>query len=311
MTFISPIQKIEHPLFINNKLHVFIKRDDLIHPIISGNKWRKLKHNIRYAKAQGYEGILSFGGAYSNHIHALAYATKEKNIQSIGIIRGEEHYQKNATLSQAIQWGMHCQFVDRKTYRLRNNDDYLADLQREYPTYLIVPEGGSNSLALPGVGEIITELNQQINYDTLMLPVGSGGTFAGLINADKNQHELLGIAVLKEADHIQQQVNSLLLKNTLTALNDTNKKWQLLSNFHRGGYAKFSAQDENRIYQFSQETGILFEPIYSGKMLLALLDLIDINHFAPEQTIVLLHTGGLQGINGLIEQKKLSSALSL
>ncbi len=310
MTFISSVQKINHQLFIKRKLNVHIKRDDLIHPIISGNKWRKLKYNIEYAKNEGYEGILSFGGAYSNHIHALAYATKQQCIKSIGIIRGEQHYQKNSTLSQAINWGMNCQFVDRKTYRLRNNAEYLADLQQQYVNYFIVPEGGSNTLALPGVGEVITELNQQLNYDTLILPVGSGGTFSGLINADRGQHELLGIAVLKEADHIQQQMQPLLNK-TNTVASPSNRKWQLLKDFHRGGYAKFSKEDEQKIYQFSQETGILFEPVYSGKMVLALLDLIANDYFTAGQTIVLLHTGGLQGLNGLVEQSRLSTPLSL
>ena len=320
MTLPSPVQQIKHPLFNKYNLKVFIKRDDLIHPIISGNKWRKLKHNILFAKEQGYLGILSFGGAYSNHIHALAYAAKEQGILSKGIIRGEQHYQTNATLSQAISWGMSCDFVDRKTYRLRQEPQYLANLQSQYPDYFIVPEGGSNTLALPGVGEVLSELNAQLSFDTLMLPVGSGGTFAGLIHADNNQHNLLGIAVLKEAHHIEEQIKALLdahnvnaeLVEKLDKGTNTNKpNWQLLDNFHRGGYAKFSVEDEQRMYQFVQDSGITFEPVYSGKMLLALLDLISDGYFKEEQTIVLLHTGGLQGINGLIEQKKLSTPLSL
>lgn len=315
MTLPSPIQQIKHPLFSDNKLKVFIKRDDLIHPIISGNKWRKLKHNIHFAKENGYLGILSFGGAYSNHIHALAYAAKEQGILSKGIIRGEQHYQHNTTLSQAIRWGMSCDFIDRKTYRLRQDPDYLARLQLQYPDYFIVPEGGSNILALPGVGEVITELKTQVDFDTLMLPVGSGGTLSGLIQADKNQHNILGIAVLKEAHHIKEQVQSLLaqcdIRKDIKENTSEHVKWQLFENFHRGGYAKFNVEDEQRIYQFVQESGITFEPVYSGKMLLALLDLISEGYFKQAQTIVLLHTGGLQGLNGLIEQKKLSTSLSI
>ena len=314
MNTLSPIQTIEHPLFEKYQLNVFIKRDDLIHPIISGNKWRKLKHNIIQAKKLGFKGVLSFGGAYSNHIHALAFACYQNKIKSLAVIRGESHYQDNATLQQAVAWGMKCEFVDRQTYRLRSNPDYLTRLQIQYPDYCIVPEGGSNSLAMAGVGEVITELNQQLAYDTLMLPVGSGGTIAGLIAADNNQHAILGIAALKEADYLRNSIKELLNDHLLATQQDQSNKiiksenWQLLTQFHRGGYAKFSAADEERIWQFNQTSQLTFEPVYSGKMLLAFLDLIEQGYFRPHEKIVLLHTGGLQGINGLIEQNKLSAS---
>ncbi|WDE04508.1 1-aminocyclopropane-1-carboxylate deaminase/D-cysteine desulfhydrase [Thalassomonas viridans] len=293
----SPLQTIQHPLFAKHKLDVKIKRDDLIHPIISGNKWRKLKYNLSHAKEQGYKGALSFGGSYSNHIHALAFACYQQQLPCLGIIRGEPEYAANCTLSQARQWGMELSFVDRQTYRLRHDPAYLQELQALYPDYFIIPEGGSNPLALPGVGEVISELNSQTGFDTLMTPVGSGGTLAGLVAADNNQHRLLGIAVLKQQDYLSREVNQLLADNAANYHN-----WQILNDFHRGGYAKFSPQDSERILAFNRQTGITFEPVYSGKMLLALLDLIEQEYFPPGHKIVLLHTGGLQGLGGLTER---------
>jgi 1-aminocyclopropane-1-carboxylate deaminase len=299
----SPLQTISHPLFKRHQLSVSIKRDDLIHPTISGNKWRKLKHNLINAKQLGCEGVLSFGGSYSNHIHALAFACQQQDLSSIGVIRGEVEYANNATLSEAQKWGMQLTFVNRITYKLRQDDDYLQTLRLQYPNYFIVPEGGSNPIAMVGVSEIITELNQQAEFDTLMTPVGSGGTLAGLVTADKDQHNLLGIAVLKDSkpsNYLQAEVNNLLADNVKLYHN-----WQLLTDYHRGGYAKFSDEDCQRILAFNQSTDITFEPVYSGKMLLAFLDLVEQGYFPAHHRIVLLHTGGLQGLNGLAERGKI------
>ncbi len=296
----SRLERIFHPIFENHQLIVSIKRDDNIHPIISGNKWRKLKYNLGFAKENNYTGIISFGGSFSNHIHALAFACQQQGLKSIGIIRGESDYASNYTLTMAQQWGMALNFVDRKTYRLREDTDYLENLKQKYPDYLLVPEGGSNKLALGGVGEIITELNQQCEFDTLLTPVGSGGTLAGLIQADNNQHQLLGISVLKQDGYLTEQVNHLLSEEQHFY------NWQILSAFHRGGYAKFSKEDEQRIVNFNLQTGFVFEPVYSGKMLLAFLDLIEQGYFSKGQRIVLLHTGGLQGIGGMLERKLLN-----
>jgi 1-aminocyclopropane-1-carboxylate deaminase len=297
----STLQTITHPIFDRNHLTVSIKRDDAIHPIISGNKWRKLKFNLSYAKTHNYSGVLSFGGSFSNHIHALAFACQQQGLKSIGVIRGEKEYASNFTLTMAQQWGMELHFVDRKTYRLRENKDYLAQLQKAYPDYLIVPEGGSNALALTGVGEVITELNQQCEFDTLLTPVGSGGTLAGLIKADNNQHQLLGISVLKQNGYLTEQVNTLLENSS----NYSN--WQIMSEFHRGGYAKFSKEDAQKLLTFNQQTGFTFEPVYSGKMILAFLDLIEQQYFPKGHRIVILHTGGLQGVGGLIERNLLNA----
>lgn len=297
MSLPSPLQVINHPLFARHNVQVLIKRDDLIHPIISGNKWRKLKYNIEAALTHHYDGIISFGGAYSNHIHALAFACWQQKINCLGIIRGEAHYHTNFTLSWAQHWGMKLQFVDRKTYRLRQQTTYLSELKQQYKNHLIVPEGGSNALAIKGMAEVITELNQQCSFDSLLTPVGSGGTLAGLITADKNQHQLMGIGVLKGCNYLEDDIKALL---PATAKDFTN--WQLFDSFHRGGYAKFSSQDALRILEFSQQSNIDFEPVYSGKMILALFDLLESGFFSAKQRIVLLHTGGLQGLGGMVER---------
>jgi 1-aminocyclopropane-1-carboxylate deaminase len=304
MSIPSPVQTLYHPLFEHFKVNVQIKRDDLIDLIVSGNKWRKLKFNIRHAKVHGYKGILSFGGGYSNHIHALAYACKNHHLKSIAIIRGEPHYANNCTLAQAKKWGMTLQFVDRNTYRLRNDESYLQQLQQQFPEYFIVPEGGSNSLALSGVAEICQELiNEGVQYDTLITPVGSAGTISGLIIGDKGQHEILGVAVLKQQEYLHEEVVRLLGSTEHESVSYHN--WQILVDYHRGGYAKFSQSDLQKIKEFSHITQVPFEPIYSGKMVLAFLDLIEKGYFKKHHRVMLLHTGGLQGLGGLIEQNKL------
>ncbi|MBA6389757.1 pyridoxal-phosphate dependent enzyme [Colwellia sp. BRX10-3] len=294
---LSVLQPITHPIFTQHKLTVQVKRDDQIDGIISGNKWRKLKYNLLHAKSIGAKGVITFGGCFSNHIHACAFACQQQQLPVIGIIRGEDNHQDNYTLAWAKNWGMQLSFVDRKSYRLRHDEHYLQQLQQQYPDHLIIPEGGSNSLALTGVAEVINELNQQSEFDTLITPVGSGGTLAGLIVGDKSQHNLLGIAVLKQQDYLENEVKALLPSRSKNAHN-----WRIAHEFHRGGYAKFSPQDAEKIRNFSDIVGIGFEPVYSGKMILALLELIESGYFPAHHRIVLLHTGGLQGLAGMFER---------
>ena len=297
----SPIQAVALPLFKHHNIKVYIKRDDLIHPIISGNKWRKLKQNLIEAKQLVKQGVLSFGGAYSNHIHALAFACRQHNLASVGIIRGEPHYANNATLAQVQRWGMKLIFVDRATYRLRFDAEYLQQLQHQYPDYAIVPEGGSNPLALTGMADVINELDLQLDYDCLFTATGSGGTLAGLINADSNRHQLYGVAVLKQAQYLNKAIKELLPEPAKHY-----KNWRLLTEHHCGGYGKFSHHDCVRIQTIVNQTGIPFEPIYSGKMLLAFMNMVEQGYFSAGQRIVLLHTGGLQGLLGLAERNKVN-----
>jgi len=302
----SPLQVISHPLLTEKNIFLSVKRDDLIHPTISGNKWRKLKFNLLHAEAQGIKNLLSFGGAYSNHIHALAAAAHLFNFNVTGIIRGEAHYASNPTLSQAQAWGMQLQFVDRKTYRLKAQQDYLTQLALDYPNTYLIPEGGTNAFAIPGVEEVVSELMQQIpqhniqQIDHLFTATGSAGTLSGLISGaikHSPNTKVHGIAVLKNADYLNQVVPELVP-------NATQVNWQLHTQFHEGGYGKVSTALAEFCQQFTSHTQIPIEPIYTGKMLYALWQMIAQNKFAEGSHIVALHTGGLQGLAGLKEQQK-------
>lgn len=298
----SPLQVLTHPLLTAKSITLSVKRDDLLHPDISGNKWRKLKHNLLYAEANNKDHLLSFGGAFSNHIHALAAACNHFQFKATGIIRGENHYASNPTLSQAQQWGMQLQFVDRKTYRLKEQTEYLHTLQTQYPNAYIIPEGGSNNLAIPGVEEVVTELMQQSTQpiDHLFTATGSAGTMSGLISGIlKHSHatQVHGIAVLKNAHYLEQSV-----VNFVPQAEQLN--WYLHTNFHEGGYGKISPALATFCRQFVDQTQIPIEPIYTGKMFYALWQLIEQGYFSAGTHIVALHTGGLQGLTGLKTLRK-------
>lgn len=298
----SPLQVINHPLFVEKNLTVSVKRDDLLHPHISGNKWRKLKFNLIEARKHGINHILSFGGAYSNHIHALAAAGHHFGFKTSAIIRGEPHYANNPTLKQAQKWGMQLHFVSRKEYRKRHEAEYLQALQDSYSDAFIVPEGGSNAFAIPGVSELCSELKVQCNkrIDHVVTATGSGGTLAGLIAGFSNDQQavttkITGIAVLKQADYLVEEVNNLLQQANIKEPTH----WQLQTQFHGGGYAKVSPLLSEFCLQFEQQTQIPVEPIYTGKMFYALFELIKQDYFSTGDNIIALHTGGLQGLQGL------------
>lgn len=301
----SPLQKIEHPLLDFWQLTLFVKRDDLLHPEISGNKWRKLKYNLLEARRQQIKHIISFGGAYSNHIHALAAAGFHFGFKTTAIIRGESYYANNPTLKKALAWGMELQFVTRQEYKQRAESAYLQTLQSEYPHAFIVPEGGSNRFAIRGVMEAMQEIQQQANLpvDHILTPTGSGGTLAGLVaGAAQSQlkTKVTGIAVLKNALYLNQEISALLQQAKI----NKNNNWRLQTEFHHGGYAKVPVELNHFCEQFSLQTGIPVEPIYTGKMFYALFKLIEQGYFNRGENIVALHTGGLQGLAGLKEKNQ-------
>ncbi|MEG3754583.1 1-aminocyclopropane-1-carboxylate deaminase/D-cysteine desulfhydrase [Psychromonas arctica] len=293
----SPLQVITHQLLTEKGIHLSVKRDDLLHPEIAGNKWRKLKYNLLDAEAQQKKHILSFGGAFSNHIHALAAACHHFKFKSTGIIRGEAHYANNPTLSQAQQWGMTLQFVDRKTYRLKDQTEYLSTLKEQYPEAYLIPEGGSNALAIPGVEEIMIELVEQHSktIDHVFTATGSAGTLAGLINGAFKYSpttQVHGIAVLKDALYLKHNIKQWVGE-------EHEVSWHLHTQHHQGGYGKVTKLLTDFCHQFTNDTRIPVEPIYTGKMFYALWQLIEQDYFPRGSNIVALHTGGLQGLAGL------------
>lgn len=264
---------------------ISIKRLDLVHPHISGNKFFKLKYNLLAAQQQGYKKLLTFGGAYSNHIAATAYAAQLFGFESLGIIRGEELASKplNPTLHTAQQFGMQLQFVTREAYRHKQSSAYLAQLQQDYPDYYVIPEGGTNALAIQGCTEILSDEDRQ-NYDLICCAVGTGGTITGLIEASHSQQQVLGFSALK-GDFLSTEVKQLTPK----------RNWQITDQYCCGGYAKTTPELLQFIQDFEQQYDIPLEQIYTGKMLLGLTDLIQQGEFPVDHRILVIHSGGLQG----------------
>jgi D-cysteine desulfhydrase len=275
-----PLQRI----YVHGR-ELWIKRLDLVHPHISGNKFYKLKYNFLAAQAEGYQQVLTFGGAYSNHIAATAYTAQLFGWKSIGIIRGQELANRalNPTLNLAQQMGMQFEFVSRERYRQKNEAEFLQQLQQTYPHTYIIPEGGSNRLAIQGCQEILTadDLHQ---FDVICCAVGTGGTIAGLIEASLPHQKILGFSALK-GDFLTQEVQQLTSK----------KNWQITDEFCCAGYAKTTPELLTFIRAFEKEHAIPLEQIYTGKMLFGLSSMIQRGEFNAGERILLIHTGGLQG----------------
>ena len=275
---------------------MYIKREDLLHPFVSGNKLRKLKYNILEAKLLKKDTLVTFGGAFSNHVAAVAYAGFENGFKTIGIIRGDELENKiedNPTLSFAQNHGMHFKFVSRVDYRSKNSIEYNDMLSVEYPNSYIIPEGGTNSLAIKGCEEILTLEDQ--NFDYLCTCVGTAGTISGLINSATTAN-IIGFSVLK-GDFLANEISSWTQK----------KNWEINSDYHFGGYAKVSDELINFINNFKKQYQIPLDPVYTGKMVFGVLDLIQKNYFLPDAKILMIHTGGLQGIAGMNQRLRLQN----
>jgi len=285
----SPLQQLSDPLFKKHQLAVYIKRDDLIHPQISGNKWRKLKYNLIAAKNNNIRLLITFGGAYSNHIHALAYAGKLYNFETLGIIRGE-YDPENPTLQQAQAAGMKLKFISRIEYKKRHAPEFLREVQQQYPHSMVIPEGGSNAQAIEGVKELLKEIPRDCS-DYIVCPCGSGGTTAGLLSCADDNQTIVSIPVLKNADYLKAEI--LNLSQT------TDENLQFITQYHQGGYGKITPLLLSFIKQFYRQHHIQLEPIYSGKMMYAFYDLVKSDYFRPGSSITLIHTGGLQGLNGM------------
>ncbi|QBQ16954.1 1-aminocyclopropane-1-carboxylate deaminase/D-cysteine desulfhydrase [Acinetobacter haemolyticus] len=281
IAFPTPYQTLDLPY----PVQLTIKRLDLIHPQISGNKFFKLKYNLLAAHQQGYKQVLTFGGAYSNHIAATAYAAQYFGFQSIGIIRGEElaNQPLNSTLQTAQDFGMQLYFVSRTEYRLRHEAEYLQQLKQLYPNTLIIPEGGTNELAIQGTKEILSAEDRE-NYDVICCAVGTGGTIAGIIESSSDQQQVLGFSALK-GDFLKSEIQQWTDK----------QNWSLTDAYCCGGYAKTTPELLQFMQDFEQKYAIPLEQVYTAKMMMGLFDLIRQYHFPTDTRILAIHTGGLQG----------------
>lgn len=296
-----------------HEVEVWCKRDDLLHPLISGNKWRKLVKPLHDFTQTPPSHVLSFGGPYSNHLHALAYCCKQLNIKFTAIIRGAylKEQDLNQTLKDLENWDAHLVFVDKQTYQQRADRRYLSKLRAEYNADVIIPEGGSQPDALFGMQAMIEEINAASSnrpFDAILLPVGSGASIAGVVKSYRAEtaSQIIGIGVLKGEGYLEDLVNQFLNKDTPYL------PWHINHNFHFGGYAKSSAELDAFCKDFNQQqanlakkdlkqkeskedTPISIEPVYSGKCFFALKTLIQQAYFPPNSKILLIHTGGLQG----------------
>ncbi|GGE95199.1 1-aminocyclopropane-1-carboxylate deaminase/D-cysteine desulfhydrase [Flavobacterium limi] len=281
-----------------NDISLTIKREDLIHPFVSGNKFRKLKYNLLQAKAEKKRTLLTFGGAFSNHIAAVAFAGKEHDFKTIGIIRGDElsdKIEENPTLKFAQQNGMQFEFVSREDYRFKSETSYIENLKQKFGDFYLVPEGGTNELAIKGCEEILT--SEDAAFDYVCCAVGTGGTISGLINSALPHQKILGFPALK-GDFLQDEIRIFAKKDN----------WNLISDYHFGGYGKVNLELIEFINAFFEENKVPLDPIYTGKMVFGVIDLIHKNYFPLHSKILLIHTGGLQGISGMnlrLKQKKL------
>nr|WP_314867208.1 pyridoxal-phosphate dependent enzyme [uncultured Flavobacterium sp.] len=270
-------------------ISLVIKREDLIHPFVSGNKFRKLKYNLLQAKAENQSCLLTFGGAFSNHIAAVAYAGKENGFQTIGIIRGEElatKIESNPTLKFAQECGMQLEFVSREDYRLKMELPFLEQLEKKYGSFYLIPEGGTNALAIKGCEEILTEGDAEFDY--IGCAIGTGGTISGIINSVLPHQKVLGFPALK-GDFLQDEIRNFV----------QNENWELITDYHFGGYGKINSDLIDFINRFFEQTQIPLDPVYTGKMVFGIVDLIEKNCFPENSKILVIHTGGLQGIQGM------------
>jgi len=296
----TPLQPIQWPRLTGNQ-QAWIKRDDLNHPLIQGNKWHKLRLNILAAQQAGCAGLLTFGGAYSNHIAATAAAAYDYGMAATAIIRGDELSDNqqawSSTLKNAAAHGMTFQFVSRSDYRQRNQADWLAQLQLAYPNYYLIPEGGSNEMAITAMADVMAQINDQCpDWTHLLCAVGTGATLAGLAKAAPNKATLnkavWGIASLKQAEHLIPQIE--------TWIGPAKSNWRLLSGlgntpFHGGGYGKTTAEITAIQQQFEQHNDLLLDPIYTAKLVYAFDHLLAHNAFPEDSRIIIYHSGGLQG----------------
>lgn len=328
----TPIQVLHDPLFDRHGVRVLIKRVDLVHAVISGNKWYKLKYNLLAAQQHGYKTLLSFGGAYSNHIHALAGAGHMYGFRTIGLIRGEPYQPLNPTLQFAVDHGMALHYLSRAEYRMKDSSAMIERLRQQFGDFYLLPEGGTNALAVQGCSEMLADVDADVDaeFDVVACACGTGGTLAGVVAGLKGTRRALGVAVLKGGEFLRDEVRRLLQEYTRLARPDERghspgylqnykeprhsglrrndestildgavfNNWQIECSHHHGGYAKTTPELMAFMQRFEQQHGILLDPIYTAKLFLALYTLVEQQQFARGTTLLAIHSGGLQGRAG-------------
>ena len=309
LTFISPpLQQINSEIIRHAGVALYVLRLDLMHRWVNGNKWFKLKYNLLEAKQKNFTRLLTFGGAYSNHIYATAAAGNLFGFRTIGVIRGEERLPLNPTLSFAVQQGMQLVYLSREMYRQRNTAALQGYLQQRFGEVFIIPEGGSNLNGVRGCTEIIGDAMPTAGYayafDHICVACGTATTLAGIaLSLDQGQ-KAIAFPVLKNGAFLAQEIESLLTNYLASGLPAAHSpaSWELVCDYHFGGYAKVN--DELLLFsqQFSEEHGVPLDYVYTAKMFYGVMDLLQQGFFGKGDRLLLVHTGGLQGNVGMEER---------
>ena len=276
-------QQIFSGQYLNNEIEVFIKRLDLIDPFISGNKLFKLKYNVDRALKEKKNMLITFGGAFSNHILATAAYAKKKNIDCLAIVRGEEYSELNPLLTLAKEYGMKFCFVSRKEYAKRNDNKYVSELARKYKKAYIVPEGGNNKLGVLGAEEILEK--QDKTFDYIICPIGTGATISGIVNSSKSTQKIIGINCINEIKDLNNNISQKTNKNN----------WKIINEFNFGGFAKFDNVLTKYLKKFKSNNKITLDLNYTTKMFFGFEELINRRYFQRKSKVLLIHTGGIYG----------------
>ena len=276
-------QQIFSERYLNNEIEVFIKRLDLIDPFISGNKLFKLKHNVDRALLEEKNMLITFGGAFSNHILATAAYAKKKNIDCLAIVRGEEYSELNPLLAQAKEYGMNFCFVSRKEFAKRNDNNYISELIRKYKKAFIVPEGGNNKLGVLGAEEILE--TQDKSFDYIICPIGTGATLSGIVNSSNRSQKVIGINCINDTKDINKNISQKTNKNN----------WEIINEFNFGGFAKFDNLLTEYLKKFKLNYKITLDLNYTTKMFFGFEKLIERRYFHRKSKVLLIHTGGIYG----------------
>lgn len=292
MNYPSVIEQLRKKEYISRDRHVDVLRLDKLHPIVSGNKRFKLEGHLRQALISPNSTIITFGGAWSNHIVATAYAAQQLGLRSIGIIRGERPDQLSATLSDAITYGMTLNFISRKEYSQKDQPAFLQQLTGKYPGAYIIPEGGGGEAGILGCSEILRHIDSK-SYTHILCAIGTGATFLGLLRAATPGQEIIGIPVLKGIYSLKDIDGDKYLNPEQSA------RGRILPDYHFGGYARHPQQLLDFMNRFYHETGIPSDIVYTGKLFYALDDTISLDLYPPHSRLLVIHSGGLQGNRSL------------
>lgn len=290
-----PVQRVDDPWLVGQDVQLSVLRLDLVHPTINGNKWFKLKYNLQRARAERHDTLLTVGGAYSNHLYATAAAGRAYGFKTIGIVRGEAHEPLNPTLRFAQAQGMRLHYVSREAFRQRDDMKFQEELLTRFDRHYYLPEGGTNNLAVRGCAEIVPA---ELPFDYVACCVGTGGTLAGVLAGTAGRATVLGFPALKGGTFLQKEVDQL----TRQYNEQEYEHYRFIHDYHFGGYARVKPELIRFINNFFQATSISLEPMYTGKMLYGLYDMIQKGQFPSGSRILIIHSGGLQGIAGFNER---------